>query len=315
MPVGEVLAERVADEAAVPRITASEVASNPTGLGDVEQLAFAVKIHNTKPAAFRASTGVPGATVSPTSARTEESDSNTAMPSRDAGTRPAGKARNADDEQAAPNVSEKGADKKPSQDGVLESAGGSGSSSVIQPWHANSDESSVTLAGSTDKPVPSSPNAPNATDEPVVPNPPVVPSAPMNEIFVRVESHQGQNVDLRITQRAGDLQIAVNSSDLVTTEGLRHGLSELTNRLNESGYQAEAWHPGHPTAAADSAGNSGNSSRQQSSGNSQSNSGWSQQNRGQRDNNPSNSPRRTQEFKTSLTGAAQSTGQFHGLLS
>ena len=125
-----------------------------------------------------------------------------------------------------------------------------------------------------------------------------------DERYLRaLESTQGQNVDVRIVQRAGDLQIAVKTADNVTTQGLRQGLSELTNRLNESGYQAESWRPGHSAAAAESTGDSGNSSHHQPpSGNSQSNSGWSQQNQGQRDNNPSNRPRWIEELESNLDG-------------
>jgi hypothetical protein len=141
----------------------------------------------------------------------------------------------------------------------------------------------------------------------------------MKDLAVRVESAQGQSVDIRIVQRAGDLQIAVKSDDTNTTQGLRQGLTELSNRLNESGYQAETWRPGHAAATAESAAESGNSSQHQSpSGDAQSQSGSSQQNRGQRDNNPSNRPRWIQELESNLAGGTTSTfltGQSHGLLS
>jgi hypothetical protein len=115
-------------------------------------------------------------------------------------------------------------------------------------------------------------------------------------------------------QRAGDLQIAVKSGDNETTQGLRHGLSELSNRLNESGYHAETWHPGHSAVAAENSSEAGNSSHQPPSGDSQSHSGGSQQNRGQRDNNPSNRPRWIQELASNLTGNTETTtGQTNGL--
>ncbi|MGD1070280.1 MAG: hypothetical protein ABSB15_09075 [Bryobacteraceae bacterium] len=165
----------------------------------------------------------------------------------------------------------------------------------------------------------SSASKPPASGETVAPEPLLRPAAPMKDISVRVESTQGQNVDVRIVQRAGDLQIAVKSDDNLTTQGLRQGLSELTNRLNESGYQTETWRPGHSAAAPESAGESGNSSHQPPSGDAQSNSGSSQHNRGQRDNNPSNRPRWIQELQSNLdSGTAstgQTTGQFHGLTS
>jgi hypothetical protein len=143
----------------------------------------------------------------------------------------------------------------------------------------------------------------------------------MKDISVRVESAQGQSVDIRIVQRAGDLQIAVKSDDTNTTQGLRQGLTELSNRLNESGYQAETWRPGHAATTAESAAESGNSSHQPPSGDAQSNPGSSQQNRGQRDNNPSNRPRWIQELESNLADGTTSTvwsnmtGQIHGIVS
>ena len=142
-------------------------------------------------------------------------------------------------------------------------------------------------------------------------------TTPMRDLSVRVEAAEGQKVDVRIVQRAGDLQIAVKSADVDTTQGLRHGLSELASRLNESGYHAETWRPGQ-AAPADTGGGSGNDSQNSQdspSGGSQSNSSWSQQNQGQRDNNPSNRPRWIQELESNTSSGNESTGKFHGLIS
>jgi hypothetical protein len=187
-------------------------------------------------------------------------------------------------------------------------------SSIPDPVSAT-DEASRLTAGVTARSGFSSLNTPAMPDGPVVSDQPPVPTAPMRDIAVRVESAEGQNVDVRIVQRANDLQIAVTSADADTTQGLRHGLSELTTRLNESGYHAETWSPGHTAATSETAAESGNSSHQPPQGDSQSNSGWSQQNRGQRENNQSNRPRWMQEFESNLAGGTESTGQLNGFIS
>ena len=137
---------------------------------------------------------------------------------------------------------------------------------------------------------------------------------------MRIEAAEGQKVDVRIVQRAGDLQIAVKSGDDITTQGLRHGLADLANRLNETGYHAETWRPGQPAAMESSATSPHNPSHQSQSGGSQSdgsqsNSGGPQQDRGQRHNNPSNRPHWIDELESNLSGGAETSGQFNGIVS
>jgi hypothetical protein len=168
---------------------------------------------------------------------------------------------------------------------------------------------------STDTPVDSkTPVAGSSVQEPIIAEKQATPVVPMKDITVRVESAQGETVDVRIAHRAGDLQVAVNSANGDTTQGLRHGLSELSNKLNDSGYHAEVWHPGQPAAATESSSTESGNSHRQSSGDSQSNSGSSQQDREERDNQQSNRPRWVQELASNLAGEAESTGQSHGLI-
>jgi hypothetical protein len=154
-----------------------------------------------------------------------------------------------------------------------------------------------------------------AASHDAIPARPEVPAAPMKDISVRIQTDHGENVDVRILHRAGDVQIAVKSADGDTTQGLRHGLSELSDRLNASGFHAETWHPGQPAMAAETTADSGNSqhSQQQSQGDSQSHSGWSQQNSGQHDDNHSNRPRWIEELESNISSPAE-TGLFHGLI-
>jgi hypothetical protein len=155
-----------------------------------------------------------------------------------------------------------------------------------------------------------------AAAEDVTPTRPELPAAPMKDISVRIQSEQGENVDIRILHRAGDVQIAVKSASSETTQGLRHGLSELSDRLNATGFHADTWHAGQTTTAAENnadSGNSGNSQQQQSQGDSQSHSGWSQQQRGRRDDNQNNRPRWIEELESNISSSPE-TGLFHGLI-
>jgi hypothetical protein len=139
------------------------------------------------------------------------------------------------------------------------------------------------------------------------------PQGPMKELLIRIEAAEGQKVDVRIVQRAGDLQIAVKSADDITTQGLRHGLADLANRLNETGYHAEAWRPGQQAAMENSGASPQNTSHQSQSDGSQSNSGGPQQDRGQRHNNPSNRPPWIEELESNLSRGTEPSGQYNGI--
>ncbi|HXE64346.1 MAG TPA: hypothetical protein VN519_12450 [Bryobacteraceae bacterium] len=152
----------------------------------------------------------------------------------------------------------------------------------------------------------------------ITPTRPEMPAAPMKDISVRIQSEQGENVEVRILHRAGDVQIAVKSADGDTAQGLRHGLSELSDRLNATGYHADTWHPGQAAAetTADFGGSQNSqqhSQQQQSQGDSQSHSGWSQQQGGRRDDNQSNRPRWVEELESNISSSPE-TGLFHGLI-
>lgn len=137
---------------------------------------------------------------------------------------------------------------------------------------------------------------------------------PLRDVSLRIEQPQGQNVEIRLVEKAGEVHVAVRAADSDVAQGLRQNLSELSDRLSESGFHAETW---RPTTADSSASSSENRNPSGNSGNgdSQQQQGWSQQGRGQRDQNQSNRPFWVQEFETSLTGSAAPTGQPNGLTS
>jgi len=57
-------------------------------------------------------------------------------------------------------------------------------------------------------------------------------------------SNKDQNVQLRLSERGGELHVTVRTPDSTLTHGLREGLSDLVGRLERGGYRAETWQPG-----------------------------------------------------------------------
>lgn len=143
---------------------------------------------------------------------------------------------------------------------------------------------------------------------------------PLKDISFQVGPAQGQKVEVRVTEQAGELRVAVRTGDTDVAQGLRQGLSDLTTKLSENGYRAETWRPGDlsgltSSSAKETSDNPGQSSHGGSQSQSQSQSGSPQQERGQQNQNPSNRPRWVQELETTLRSGAGSTGDFNGLIS
>jgi hypothetical protein len=56
-------------------------------------------------------------------------------------------------------------------------------------------------------------------------------------------STKDQNVQVRLSERAGELHVTVRTPDATLSHGMREGLSDLVGRLEHGGYRAETWHP------------------------------------------------------------------------
>jgi hypothetical protein len=313
--------EPPAPSAAASPAVVNVTAGNPQWDG-VANLAFAVKVETARiqPAFWRASAADQRATQGTTPRQTpagKAAPAESAASSPSDGSKAGSSARqsadhdrdgeSADSSAVKAGIAAKkiGANENPAQDQPAPRLMEPAPANAVPPLSTASESRSI---------VSQSASAPLRTE---IPNPPdrlEPPSPPLRDVSVRVENAEGRQVDVRIVQRAGDMQIAVRSVDSDTTQGLRHGLSELATRLNDSGYRSETWHPGQ-AAASPQPGESGNQSHRQNSGESQSNSSGSQQNRGQRDNNPPNRPRWIQELESKLAGGSQSKGESHGLIS
>jgi hypothetical protein len=56
-------------------------------------------------------------------------------------------------------------------------------------------------------------------------------------------SNKDQNVQVRLSERGGELHVTVRTPDSTLTHGMREGLSDLVGRLERGGYRAETWQP------------------------------------------------------------------------
>jgi hypothetical protein len=140
------------------------------------------------------------------------------------------------------------------------------------------------------------------------------PAAPVNEIVMRISQPGAQNVDVQVSQRAGEVHVAVRTSDSDLAHGLRQGLPELTGRLETSGYRAETWRPAVVMAAPPQATSETRDPAARGGGgseNGQSQSGGSKQESGRRNQNQQDQPRWVQDLEESLKRGG-SSGDSHG---
>ena len=66
-----------------------------------------------------------------------------------------------------------------------------------------------------------------------------VPSAPKTDLSVRIQGESGQIVNVRIAERAGQVQVLVRASDPATAAMLRRDLPTMRTSLEQIG-----WHLG-----------------------------------------------------------------------
>lgn len=68
-------------------------------------------------------------------------------------------------------------------------------------------------------------------------------SGPARDVSVRLSNDKQESVDLRVVERNGELHVAVRAADAGLSNALRNNLSELSGRLDHSGFQTEMWTP------------------------------------------------------------------------
>ena len=90
----------------------------------------------------------------------------------------------------------------------------------------------------------------------------------VKDISLRLSDKDQNSVQVRLSERAGELRVSVRTPDAGLTRGLRDGLSDLVGRLEHNGYRAETWQPAESSSAQDQGRqpSQDNSSRQQQDG-------------------------------------------------
>ena len=100
----------------------------------------------------------------------------------------------------------------------------------------------LSIAKTAAAPVASSSEALRAS-EPASSASPQQPASPVREIAVRVSAPQSPAVDVQLTERAGQVHVAVRTGDGNLQASLRQDLASLVNSLERSGFRAEAFTP------------------------------------------------------------------------
>jgi hypothetical protein len=138
-------------------------------------------------------------------------------------------------------------------------------------------------------------------------------AAPLKDLLLQVGQSSQERVELRVVEREGELHVAVRTGDADLAHGLRQGLPELVDHLDQGGFRTEAWRPSGVVSAPEPSSQTPSRSSESRNADSQPQSGWSQQERGQRDHNQSNRPKWVEELEGNLAGGGERpTGEFHG---
>ena len=102
---------------------------------------------------------------------------------------------------------------------------------------AGSAISSTHAAGSPETPAPAA-TAPE-------PSTPAAAAAPVaHDIKLELNVGGGQRVEVRLTERAGDIHVAVRTPDVRLSDAMRAELPALAAKLEQSGFRTDAWQPG-----------------------------------------------------------------------
>jgi hypothetical protein len=156
----------------------------------------------------------------------------------------------------------------------------------------------------TDPPAVESPaaTAPTPADPADVPH-----SAAAHDIKLQVGGEGDQRVEVRVTERGGDVFVAVRSPDSRVAEDLRQDLPGLAARLEQTGFHATTWQPGaagERERLADPQAASGQDAQSQS-----------RQNGREQQRDPQQQKQKEPETPASLTPQNEPGKDFEGLLS
>lgn len=137
------------------------------------------------------------------------------------------------------------------------------------------------------------------------------PAAPLKDLTFQV-NQSNERVEVRIVQQAGEVRVAVRTGDTDLVHGLQQNLSDLSGKLQQSGYHADTWRPGIAAETMSSGNDSRKGSGDSGNGQPQPQSGGSQHDRSQQNQNRSNRPRWVDEMESTLKTGEESTGVTYG---
>ena len=133
---------------------------------------------------------------------------------------------------------------------------------------------------------------------------PVPRAAESHTISLRVADAGDQRVELKVTDRSGELHVTVRTAGAELSTPLRENLGDLVHRLEQSGFRATAWHPAQP-AAVESNTDSRPDHESMSGGNRQPQQQQQQQSGRERREQDSRRARWNQEMEASFTSNSE----------
>jgi hypothetical protein len=216
--------------------------------------AFEVRLQPTEPQGSQATAGTTTGTTTGTAPATADAagKSGDPRPTKDDTAEAAGAAP-----EAAPGVSQSAASSSKHGDGSHhpgQEKAQDPASTAPQPG-ASADlaqarfdvNATVPPAGSTVSSThaasrPETPAPAEAAPEP--PTPPAAATAPAAHDIKLELNGGGQRVEVRLTERDGDIHVAVRTPDARLSDAMRADLPALAAKLEQSGFRTDAWQPG-----------------------------------------------------------------------
>ena len=147
-----------------------------------------------------------------------------------------------------------------------------------------------------------------------LPSEEVAPKAagPLKNLSIQVAQNGQQKVELQVQERSGELLVAVRSGDADVVHGLRQGLPELVNRMEQSGFRSEGWRPSGVVAAEAPSDAARQSTSGHRNGDSQPQPGFSQHDREQHEQRRPSRPEWVEEFENSQSDGKRFAGELYG---
>jgi hypothetical protein len=89
---------------------------------------------------------------------------------------------------------------------------------------------------------------------------------PVRDLSIRIGNTAGNQVDVKIQERAGEVHVSVLSSNSALTSDLRQQVGDLVGKLDRAGYHAETFKPNSSTPSPQSPNQSDSGQERESSG-------------------------------------------------